>query len=231
MSWEAAAAREMPHLAEIDGWLEAPTARITTYLMTYQTSRHLIGDVMEIGVYEGKYFFVLCHALRMYGGERAVAIDIFQSQRPLIESAWGVREVFEKNLKKYAPQCEVIVMESSSRDLSPEMIRGRMMTSEAQPFRFISIDGGHDEETVVNDLRLAEALLMPGGIVALDDWRPGGHPTWPGVIAGEVAYQIGGGTLVHIGSIPNKLLLTTSGHWAESYQQVLRDYTAPDDPE
>jgi hypothetical protein len=61
--------------------------------------------------------------------------------------------------------------------------------------------------------------------VALDDWRPGGHLTWPGVMDGEIAYQSSGGTLMHIGTIPNKLLLTNDPFWMEDYRRVLRTYT------
>lgn len=229
MSWYAAAVKEIPHLPEVDGWLEYPTARITAYLLKYQSSRDLVGDVLEIGVFAGKYFLILAQALRKYGGERAVAIDIFESQMPVIEeSAQGRRAIFEANLTKYAPPCEVIIMESDSTRITAEAVRGRMMTSERQPFRFISIDGGHDAPTVQSDLLLAEELLMPGGIVALDDWRPGGHLTWPGVMDGEIAYQTGGGTLMHIGTIPNKLLLTNDPFWMEDYRAVLRDYTEED---
>merc|ERR1711937_1093874 len=37
------------------------------------------------------------------------------------------------------------------------------------PFRLLSVDGGHNLESVLNDLRLAASVLSPGGIVVLDD--------------------------------------------------------------
>ena len=211
-----------PHLEAVEGWLEPPTARITQFLLAYQTARELTGDLLEIGVYAGKYFLVLAAAAQDL--EQLVAIDIFESEGPAIPSVQGSRAVFEANLQKYAPSRHVYIMESNSRELTPQLITTGMGTTERRPFRFISIDGSHDEETVASDLKLAEGLLMSGGIVALDDWTPAIHPQWPGVIDGETRYQAEGGGLLHIGSIPNKLLLSNGPFWVREYQQILREY-------
>ena len=52
-------------------------------------------------------------------------------------------------------------------------------------FRFVSVDGSHDADTVLSDLHLAERMLVKGGVVALDDWNDTGQ--WPG------------GPLLHLG--------------------------------
>ena len=209
---------EFPHLTTVDGWLSETAARATDYLLQYQTARGLYGDVLEIGVYHGRYFIVLAN--RTVELERAYAIDIFGSGEPVIAgSAHGDREVFEANVKKYAPQCDLIVMESDS-SLLPQEFLDRLY----HQCRFVSVDGSHDEESVVNDLFVAEKLLAPGGLVALDDWRPEGNDQWPEVISGEVRYQADGGVLQHVGSIPNKLLLCNDPLWVRDYQKVLRDF-------
>jgi len=212
-------------MSEVEGWLDERAASITRFLTTYQHARDLVGDVLEIGVYAGKYFLVLLDGLGER--ERAVAIDIFQSQNPKIPSAHGDRATFEATLKNYAPDARVVIMETDSTFLEPRDVLANMgeLDTTEPPFRFISIDGSHEAGDVEHDLRLAADLLMPGGIIALDDWQAGERPSWPGVADGEAAFQsFNPGSLVHIGTIPNKLLLTNSTRWRDDYQLVLRDY-------
>ena len=194
--------------------------------MQFQRSRGLSGDLLEIGVYHGKYFVELCQELG--DREMAVAIDIFESADPTIEgSAQGSREAFEEALKTYAPQTTVYVMERDSADLEPVDILEASGSTDPAPFRFVSIDGSHDYAHVYHDLRLASALLVPGGIIALDDWSPTGNQQWPEVGAAEMDFLHDGkraNPVFHIGVIPNKLLLTNTPAWVTEYQQVLRDW-------
>jgi predicted O-methyltransferase YrrM len=37
------------------------------------------------------------------------------------------------------------------------------------PYDIMYIDGGHDYDTVVNDIELSEKILKPGGILVMDD--------------------------------------------------------------
>ena len=115
-------------------------------------------------------------------------------------------------------------MESDSTTLFPEDVCAAIGQPVGHLFRFISIDGGHDEATVLSDLILAEDLLATGGIIALDDWAPHGNKQWPEVADAEVKFQVlNEDRLFHIGAIPNKLLLTNSSLWVMEYQKVLRD--------
>lgn len=214
----------MKHLEEVDGWLSPVAARATDLLLRYQTARELTGDLMEIGVYAGRYFLVLAQAAQSL--ERLLAVDIFESQDPKIPSEQGNRAVFEANLEKYAPWKNIHIMESDSTRLSQHDIRMELQTTELQPLRFVSIDGCHDEETVWLDLDLVAPLLMTGGVVALDDWSAEGNQQWPGVAAGEAKFQTltRGEVLHHIGTIPNKLLLTNDLFWKVEYQRILRDF-------
>lgn len=47
-------------------------------------------------------------------------------------------------------------------------------------YGLVIIDGDHSEEVAFDDLCFAEAVVEPGGLVILDDYR---DPTWPGVEA------------------------------------------------
>lgn len=214
---------------EVEGWLMPVAARATELLLSYQTARNLTGDLLEIGVYEGKYFLVMAKAAQTL--ERLVAIDIFESQEPKIESVQGKRAHFESVMEKYAPNKEVIIMESDSTRLSQHDIRMALQTTEVKPFRFISIDGSHHADDVFLDLDLVAQLLMTGGIIALDDWSLLPTASWPGVLEGELRYQHStkGEALLHIGVIPNKLLLTNDPFWVREYQAILRDFAKKED--
>lgn len=213
----------LKHLGRVEGWLEHPTTRATDYLMRYQTARDLHGSVLEIGVYHGLYFLVLAWALAPR--EQAVAIDIFEEGEPKIPSVQGNLEIFMDNLRRWGPPAPHTVIQADSTTLKPSDVMLAMQTTELRPFRWISIDGSHDAESCLSDLHLAEQLLAWGGVVALDDWRAEGNPQWPGVLEAEIRYQQEAvNPLVHIGTLPNKLLLTTSEAWAKEYRQVLRDW-------
>jgi len=209
--------------SEVEGWLEPGAAKAIDFLLQFQHARELVGDLMEIGVYDGKLFLVL--AKNAGSLETCVAIDIFESEEPAIPSVRGVRSRFEANLKKYAPQTRTVIMESNSATLVPHDVRMAMQTTTHSPFRFISIDGCHDADSVKQDLNLSASLLMAGGVIALDDWAPDGNKQWPGVAEGETAFQVmtHGEDLIHIGAIPNKLLLTNDPFWRTEYQRVLKD--------
>jgi hypothetical protein len=72
-----------------------------------------------------------------------------------------------------------VVLPQSSSTLcgAPELAehRGRV--------RFLSVDGDHSGVAVYNDLKLADELLAPDGLVALDDFF---SPQYPQVTAGDV---------------------------------------------
>lgn len=213
----------LKHLGHVEGWLEPGAAKGTDFLMRYQTARDIHGSVLEIGVYAGLYFLVLAWALAPR--ESAVALDIFEEGAPAIPSEQGKLGPFMDNLRRWGPPFPTTVIQADSTQLKSSDIMLAMQTTELRPFRWISVDGSHDADSCYADLVLAQSLLTDGGVVALDDWRAEGNPQWPGVIDAEVRYQAEAERpLVHVGTLPNKLLLTTSEAWAREYRQVLRDW-------
>ena len=86
--------------------------------------------------------------------------------------------------------------------------------------RFISVDGGHTREVCCNDLQLSERLLIPGGIVALDDIY---RLDWSGVTAGLHRYYARGGHLIPFALVPNKVLFTSGRHYAREYKAFLKN--------
>lgn len=193
--------------------------------MRYQRSRNLSGDLLEIGVYHGRYFVELCQELGPR--ECAVAIDIFETATPTIDgSAQGNIHAFNENLDRYAPATPCITIIKDSALLTTGEVLTRMAEfKDPHPFRFISIDGSHDYDHVIHDISLGEVLLTPGGVIAIDDWHPSGNKQWPEVekaISDAVAILP---ALHVIGTIPNKLLVSNARTWANDYRAVLRDWS------
>src|SRR5262249_33243754 len=53
-----------------------------------------------------------------------------------------------------------------------------------QGFSFCHVDGGHSARETYNDLDLCCQVLLPAGVLALDDYF---NPTWPGVCEGAIS--------------------------------------------
>jgi SAM-dependent methyltransferase len=217
-----------PHLLTTDGWLYDETAQATEDLLTYQRSRGLTGDILEIGVYLGRYFILL--AKQLMPEETIIGVDIFHSAEPRIPGSANIdRDACIINLKRYLPELwpsdRLVILEEDSRDLATSDYAATVHGT----FRFISIDGSHDEVTVYSDLRLAHDLLLKGGLVALDDWNDEQPPQWPGVKLGWAMYDEWATQrqreprLRIVGEVPNKLILCNDGVWAGDYRLLLKD--------
>ena len=198
-------------IGEVEGWLSPVSATMIAHLLVEQSRTGLRGDLCEIGVHHGKLFLILANAA--IGGERAVAVDVFSDQHKNVDqSGSSDRAVFERHLAERAPGARVEIVQESSLDLA------RLGFLDHR-FRFISIDGGHTAATTENDLRIAQATLLPGGIAVLDDIL---SYAWTGVVTGLVNYLAGGGCLVPFALVPNKACLATSVEGARHYRAALR---------
>jgi SAM-dependent methyltransferase len=217
-----------PHLLTTEGWLYDEAAERTVDLLTYQSARNLTGDILEIGIYEGRYFILLAKCLGP--DETILGVDIFKSREARIPgSAQIERDDAILNLKRYLPEIwateRLVILEEDSLDFAQSDYARTIHGT----FRFISIDGSHDEVAVYSDLRLSHNLLLKGGLVALDDWNHDEPQQWPGVKTGWEMYDHWATErkreprLRVVAEIPNKLILCNDGVWASDYRQVLKD--------
>src|SRR5215218_4929593 len=104
---------------QIEGWVSPVAIRASRFLMQFQRARGLSGDLLEIGVYHGRYFIPLCQELGPR--EIAVAIDIFQppfEKDPLR----GDYKVFAENLRRYAPEARHYILEQDTLALTANRI-------------------------------------------------------------------------------------------------------------
>ena len=146
----------------IPGWFYSDDVALFRKLNELQQDSGLTGDLLEIGVFEGKSAILLGYFLAQ--GERLVLCDNFQQGE-------GVRERLETRWRAYHDQLPEILMHSSTR-LDAEKL--------GKTFRLIHIDGSHDYAMVKSDIQLARETIKDGGIIIFDDYM---HTGFPGVAA------------------------------------------------
>ncbi|MDA4108947.1 hypothetical protein MHOL44478_17025 [Mycobacterium holsaticum DSM 44478] len=156
-------------------------------LNTAQRSDQVSGAVAEIGVHHGKLFIGL--QLLQRPGERSVAIDIFGDQELNVDgSGHGDLAKFVNNMNLWSSMDDVAIHQGDSTKLLPETLRELA----GGDIRFFSVDGGHTDEIVFSDMKLAEATLADGGVVIADDVF---NQQWPGVAVGTLRYLESGAKL------------------------------------
>lgn len=189
-------------IESIQGYLHASTALYLAGIEVAQRGK-VSGGIAEIGVHRGKSFIAMAAGLP--DGEEAVAIDIFDAQH-LNADGHSVNALhdFKQYLEQFGLRDRVEIVEGSSLDLEKEGF-----LKPGRRFRLFSVDGGHLAHHVLNDLRVAEATLVEGGVVAADDLL---HQHFLGVLTGVFQYFNSGGTLTPYALLPPyKLLLTDAG--------------------
>ena len=166
---------------KVGGWLFPYSATFINSLLDLQLEAGVRGAVGEIGVHHGKLFILL--ALGRRSDEAAFAIDVFGDQHlNADDSGSGDRGIFLANTRRWlvTETGRLDVLQRSSLDVRPEDILER-----SGPVRVVSIDGGHTEECVINDLMLMQSVLAPKGVVILDDHF---NEFWPEVSSGVARY-------------------------------------------
>ena len=189
----------------VEGWVGHRIVQILEFIREYHEAHNVVGDICEIGVHHGKLFFVMAHLARPE--EKCIAADIFERQDLNIDqSGKGSLEQFKTHLREGFPElvAQVKTVACDSMSITPSSARSALGTNGVRVF---SVDGGHTVAHVVNDLCLAQELLVPGGIVLLDDFF---GIAWPGVTEGYFKYMDGANRrLLPFLTFQNKLFLTT----------------------
>lgn len=194
---------------KVDGWLYLKALRLTDFLDKCQAFANIHGNIGEIGLYFGKYFIFLYLICR--NNENIVGVDLFES------SEWEKK--FYKNFKnwRYLKKEPIIIKRNSLQIDTKELLE-----KANGPYRMFSVDGGHSTEVALHDLRLANEVLVDGGIIMLDDYF---DPKFPGVSEAVCRFF-----LLHSGQARvapflitgNKLFLATT-NYAELYRKAIDD--------
>jgi hypothetical protein len=197
----------------VDGWgVDDALIRLFLALDRAQRANGVSGNLLEIGVHHGRTFILL--ALMAADGERAHAIDLFEDQaRNLDHSGLGDSGAFADNMRRHAPGAAYMTHAGDSLFLDFAAVG-------IGAVRFAHIDGAHYVDAVVSDLTKVQEVMVPGGVVVVDDFL---HSGFPGVGEGCHRYLLGAmpRRLVPFAVGRNKLFLTTHSH----HQQWLRVLT------
>jgi hypothetical protein len=110
---------------------------------------------------------------------------------------------------------------------SSDVNGGQLLSHLGAPARFVSIDGSHERDDVFWDLGLAEQVVGPGGVVALDDFI---NPVTLGVNEAANLFFATPRRLVPWAYIENKLFLCQE-HWSHRYRQMLEAIVMRDEIE
>ncbi|MFD4503263.1 class I SAM-dependent methyltransferase [Streptomyces sp. NPDC058457] len=178
-----------PHrLDDVPGWFPVLDQVLFDWFLSRQEASGTRGDLLEVGVYMGKSAIFTGRHLRP--GESFTVCDLFEGDAPddanRAEStkSYGrlTRQIFEENYLAF-------------HDALPRVLQGpsSVVPGEVAPrsCRFVHVDASHLYEHVNGDIRAARELLLPDGIVVLDDFRSEHTPgvsiaTWEAVLNGEL---------------------------------------------
>jgi hypothetical protein len=199
---------------KVHGWLQRVDAEIMGAIFEAQAEQGISGSCVEIGVHHGKSFIPLCMTLQ--DGEQALCIDVFDDQSKNLDlSGKGNLGVFQKNLAWFNIELPAAnIIQASSEDVTPKQI-----LDQVGPVRFFSIDGGHWSAIVQNDLRLAEATIASGGVVALDDYC---RAEWPDVTYGYTLWQEATESDIIPFAIGSNKLFLCRKDYAKTYRKALK---------
>lgn len=194
----------------VEGWCVDEAAYLTTHLLREQQALGLFAPSFEIGVYKGKYLSVLHNCARQSGTE-VVGFDIFE---------WASISMVEEHLRQTIGDLTGIrLVKGDSTGISPEVLMEHLGYKKAG---FASIDGSHTPDAVCGDLMLAEAVLDPRGIVAIDDFL---NPMAIGATEGAMRFwQTQETDLVPFAYCRNKLFAAHLGA-AEQYSAATLEFS------
>lgn len=188
---------------EIAGWLWMPAVEATLALGEIQAGLLPPGPVCEIGVWEARYLTLL--SFLPSTPQKVLGID------PFIHGGHRDRQLarVRDNIARYARRPDLVtLLEQDSSTVPAERVRSML----GGPCHFLSVDGDHTMEGALRDLRLAERIVAPGGLVALDDIP---NFACPGVTEAVVRHCMDPlATLAPFMLVSNKLFMTQREHCA-----------------
>jgi hypothetical protein len=165
--------RYILNLDTIYGWLDISDIDGFKALNSVHEQNNIKGNLLEIGVYNGKTFIPLSFFLKE--NERIVGVDCFQDQKVNISQSGDIcsPKRVENNIQKvYLQEKQHLnfkLIKSDSRILKPKDYLD--FTDNELSYRIIHIDGGHDENTCSIDLNNSANIICKNGYIIIDDYQ------------------------------------------------------------
>jgi hypothetical protein len=163
----------------VEGWLGDRMWQIVNEIGTILETNGVNGNIAEFGIHHGLFLFLL-NTLRNED-EVCFAIDLFDEQRLNVDCSG------RGSLSAFLSHVETLMASQRrsfrvvQRDTMSFSIIDAVNLFGAKGVKFFSIDAGHTVQHTSNDLTLVQEVLVPGGVVALDDYMA---VHWPGVTEG-----------------------------------------------
>lgn len=190
----------------IAGWLHQRAVDATLAIGEIQRDLNVGGPICEIGVWQGRYLTLL--SFLAPEGQRIVGVDPFVH----VQDRDAQLARFHENIRRFASRPPLVtVLERRSETLSAD----ELLAAGGGHFQFVSVDGDHTMAGCLHDLRLAEQVLAPGGVVAVDDIC---NMTCPGVIEATVRYGSTGAAALAPFLIAGNKLFMTQRSWCAQYR-------------
>ncbi|GAA3810285.1 class I SAM-dependent methyltransferase [Streptomyces coacervatus] len=171
-------------LKDVPGWFPPLDQLLFTWFLERQETGGFRGSLVELGAYMGKSAILL--GQHRQDGEEFTVCDLFGGEAPdganQAETAKSysslTRQAFERNYLAFHDALPTVLEAPTSvipKEVAPDSCR------------FVHIDASHLYEHVHDDIGAARDLLLPGGIVVLDDFRSEHTPgvsvaTWEAVL-------------------------------------------------
>jgi SAM-dependent methyltransferase len=181
----------------IEGWFSPDAALMFMAYNEVIAAHGIAGNVLEIGVHHGLSAIAIAAIRR--DGAQLVAIDLFErlQEQNVSGSGSGSRAQFVRNMTEFFGNIDFVrCIAAPSNTLGPADF--------GDGFSFCHVDGGHTATETYEDLDLCTRILLPGGLLALDDYF---NPAFPGVCEGAIKFWLAhDGALTPIAAGFNKVL-------------------------
>lgn len=166
---------------ETRGWMNETSAALIEYFLSKRAGSSEPGDVLEVGVWRGQSAALIASCMRDDTVERLYLSDLFEA--PIITASETTVSVLEAQKWWDAnPPLSVgdtVVLVRKLTGKTPICVKGPSGALDLPgPFRFVHVDGGHDETTCRADCEYSLGALRPGGVLCVDDYD---NETYPGV--------------------------------------------------
>ncbi|MET0153816.1 MAG: class I SAM-dependent methyltransferase [Candidatus Binatia bacterium] len=166
------------YVRRLEGYLSAPKIRLLYRVVTGLSGP---GEIAEIGSWKGKSTVALALAAkRARRGETVYAIDHHHGVAE--DTGLGTRTAQGSTWSAFLGVIAEAGVDDVVKPLRMTSLAGaRWLKRQGVRLKFLLVDGAHDEESVTKDLYAFFPLVLPGGLIALDDAKPDGY--CPGVYA------------------------------------------------
>ena len=122
--------------------------------------QHVAGDILEIGAYQGGTTKVFCRVGAEY--DRVVhVIDPWDGRQQGSHSAYNAFKTYTSDFTN------LTVQKAGAED--PKVLE--QFKKDGLKFAFILIDGDHSYESIKSDILSYKDLLLPRGVICIDDWH------------------------------------------------------------